>query len=694
MPELLVEIGTEEIPARFLAPAISYIEANLPKLLDELRLESSKPEVCATPRRIAFAIEVSEGQSDLETVKTGPSKDKAFDASGKPTAAAIGFAKSQGVSVDELTIISKKRGEFVAARKVEKGLPAKSVLEGELPNFILSIPFPKTMRWGTEKTRFARPIHWICALLGGKKLNFSLGNIRSSDTSHGHRFLSPGEFTVTSFEQLKNELKNRFVVLQQNMRKEMILSAAQKAAEQRTAELVLSDELLEELTYLVEYPSLYEGSFDKAYLKLPEEVLTTVMHHHQKYIPLRSAEKGLLNRFLFLSGTPVKDPTRVVEGNERVLEARLADAQFFFDEDRKKRLAELARDLSEVTFMEKLGSYAEKAKRLEQSARRIASIIKPAEADDVAAAALVCKADLLTHMVGEFPELQGTMGRIYATLEGYDEKTAWAIEDHYKPRGAEDELPKTGMGAILSLAEKFDNLASCFALRLIPSGTKDPYALRRQALGIIRILLDRGWDIKISGCVDAAIDALKKHHKKMDIPKGLRSEILEFIRSRMLHYFMNMGYAQDVVEAALNADFDVVHDAQKRIDAIASFRARDDFDDLAISFKRVVNIIPDDFKADDVALELLGDGAEKELWNKFDEVAKKAEPKKRERKYAEALELILELKPHIDKFFDDVLVMCEDQALQTNRLSLLATIAHLYATIADFKKLGGIAEKR
>ena len=693
MLELLVEIGTEEIPARFLEPAIAYLKSRLPEFFDDLRLKSSEPKVLATPRRIVFVADVSEKQEDLEIVKTGPPKDKAFDADGNPTKAALGFARAQGVGVEELFVVSNKKGEFVAARKVEKGKPAKEVLEAELPNLILSIPFPKTMRRGAEKIRFARPIHWICALLGGAPLNFSLGSVESGDTSRGHRFMAPDEFKVEGLEQLSAELKKKFVILDQNDRKQAILTEARKAAERMQAELVLPDELLSELTYLVEYPSLYEGSFDPVYLELPEEVLITVMHHHQRYIPLKARDKGLLNRFLFISATPVKNPAVVIEGNERVLKARLEDAKFFFDEDRKKKLADLATELENVTFLAKLGSYAEKVERLKLIAKDLAQTIAPDKVQDAETAASICKSDLLTEMVGEFPELQGIMGRIHALHEGYDVEIAWAIEDHYKPRGAEDELPKTTTGALLSLAEKFDNLTSCFALGLIPTGTKDPYALRRQALGIIRILLEREWELKLSYAAEVSTKALTQVHKNLEIPEDLTAQVLEFIKTRMLYHFTSLGYPLDVVEAALGAGFDIPHDTKLRIDAIASFRAREDFDDLAISFKRVVNIIPKDFSPQEVSEQLFIEEAEKELWRRFREIADKVEPLKQKRRYGEALEIILELKPHIDKFFDDVLVMTDDESLRTNRLSMLAAIARLYATIADFKKLGGVADK-
>lgn len=694
MPELLIEIGTEEIPARFLEPAIAYLGEKLPSLFADLRLNFSNLKVLATPRRIVFSADVENKQSDMETIKVGPSKDKAFDPNGKPTNAAIGFAKSQGVRVEDLIIVSQKKGDFVAVKKIEIGRKAKEVLEEALPAFILSIPFPKTMRWGSEKIRFARPIHWICAIFGSDTLNFSVGSIKSDNKSRGHRFLAPEPFEVKSLKQLEEELEKRFVILNQDRRKSLIVDAIKSIAEKEKAEPILTDELLTELNYLVEYPAIYEGSFDPKYLELPQEVLITVMHHHQRYIPLRSTKDGLLNKFAFISATPVKDPTNIIKGNERVLKARLEDAEYFFKADQKKRLKELAEKLSGVTFLEGIGSYADKVRRVDYISERIAKKVAPDILEKVKIAASICKSDLLTEMVGEFPELQGTMGRIYALIEGYDTQIAQAIEEHYKPRGADDEPPKTEVGAVLSISEKLDNIASCFALKLIPTGTKDPYALRRHALGIIRILLDKRYELKISDLIDIALDAIKQFHKEVNISAELTSELLEFMRARVFYYFTNKGFQSDVVEAVLSANFNALCDIQDRIEAVADFRKREDFENLAISFKRVVNIIPADHLAKSVDVNLLQMETEKKLWEKFNEITQKVEPKKQSRQYGEALKIILELKPNIDKFFDDVLVMTNDKSLRENRLNLLYHIASLYSTIADFKKLGSIAEKQ
>lgn len=683
--ELLLEIGTEEIPAGFLSKAVADMEEIIRKSLTEKRIAFEGIQCMATPRRLVLSIaDLAPRQEDQTVEKLGPARKAAFDENGQPTKAALGFARGQGLDVSQLDIIVTEKGEYVGARKTLPGQPTNELLPDMLKEFILAIPFRKSMRWANYDLRFARPVHWILAIYQGSVIPLKIEDIESGNFSYGHRFMSPGSFAVTNLADYMSLTRQHFVMVDQTERKSFILTEAQKKAADVGGILFYTDDLLETVSFLVEYPVVVLGKFDEDFLRLPKDVLTTTMISHQKYFPITDTAGKLLPYFIAVSNTQPRDMAVVVEGNERVLRARLADASFFFEEDKKVPLENRLESLKKVVFHSLLGTSHKKVMRFRKLAAKIAAKVKPSVKKNVDRAALLAKADLESLMVGEFAELQGIMGREYALLAGEKPEVAKAIYEHYLPVVAGGELPETDEGAIVGIADKMDTIAGFFGVGLPPTGTADPYALRRQALGIINIILSKQYDLSLNFLLDESLALLKEFLKKP--AEDVKKEVLEFFKGRLQNQLIAQGYAYDTVDAVLATDIDNLADAVQRVKALEDFRKNPEFEPVSIAFKRVDNILKD-FQNGQVDINLLSTEAEIRLFSSFDDIKTRVEKGINEKDFIFALNKLASLRPAVDNFFDKVMVMDKDEKIRLNRLSLLAEISALFHKLADFSKI-------
>ena len=683
--ELFLEIGTEEIPAGFLPKAMADIEALIRKELEAARLEFGEIRTLATPRRMALAVSgLPAVQPDAEITAMGPAKSIAFGPDGKPSKAAEGFARGQGVDVSTLTVVTTDKGEYVAATRKETGRPTFELMGEILPRLMANIPFKKSMRWGDHDVRFARPIHWIVALFDGVVVPFSFGPIESGTVSRGHRFMANTTFPVRDFAHYQEECERHFVIPDPEKRKEIIRREIHRVAKAAGGQLLPDEGLLDEVTYLCEYPSAVHGTFSPDFLKVPKEVLITSMRSHQRYFSVVDGDGKLLSAFITVNNTLTDDPSVVVKGNERVLRARLSDARFFFEEDLKVSLESRVEALKSVVYQQKLGTSYEKMERFRPLAEDLAEQLNPGVKAKAARAAYLCKADLVSGMVGEFPEVQGIMGREYALAQGEDPAVALAIAEHYLPIQAGGELPTADIGAIVSMADKLDTICGCFGVGLIPSGSADPYALRRSALGVINIILDREYRISLSDLVGRALARLEA---KLTRPAAeVKGDVLEFFRGRFVN-LLGDRYPTDAVDAAVSVGFDDLVDTEARIGALAAFKSRPDFAELAVTFKRVGNIVKDGVETK-VNNALFQESAETDLAANVANVTIAVKAAIGIRDYVTALTEIATLRGPVDAFFDKVMVMAEDEAVRTNRLALLTAIARLFAGVADFGRIG------
>lgn len=695
--ELLIEVGTEEIPARFSTPNLKQMNKLMEERLRSNRIQFGAIQTMCTPRRLSICVrDVSEKQAEHMIKAVGPPARVAYDQEGKPTKAAIGFARNQGVDLNELRVEEMPgKGAYLVVEKKDPGQKTASLLPQMIPEWITSLNFPKNMRWGNGDLRFARPIHWILALFGGEVIPFDLDGIRSGDMTFGHRFMHPDPLSVKDFPSYLELLEKACVQCDPEKRREIILSQAQKEAEKTGGRLKEDLALLEEVTHLVEWPVALCGAFDPDFLKLPEEVLITSMRDHQKYFCIVDKNERLLPRFITICNIPADDSQIITRGNERVLKARLSDAAFFLEEDTKVSLSDRVESLKHVVFQEQLGSLYDKALRINGLATYLAEkIVEPGidvkEKDALLNAlergALLCKCDLVTEMVGEFPELQGIMGREYARRSGESEAVAKAIFEHYLPRFAGDELPESLAGAILSLADKMDNLAGCFILGFIPTGSEDPHALRRQVQGMIQIVLSQGLVFPWEGFVNEGLLSFKS-----DNLKGLEDAVQKihpFLIQRLNNFFLAQGFDYDLINAVLGAENPHPILVQKRLDALKRFRSEEAFDAILTPFKRVINILPDEAqKLQDVDPSLFTEDAEKKLFGIFKGLEDRLYKRIDRAEYLDALQEMVALKDPIDLFFDQVLVMDKKEALRNNRLALLSAIGRIFLRIADFSKI-------
>jgi glycyl-tRNA synthetase beta chain len=683
--DLLLEIGTEEIPASYLPPALEQIQKLAAKELKAQRVSFGKTAAYATPRRIVLHItKVAEAQEASVKEVLGPAKAVAYDDKGKPTKAAEGFARGQGVSVGDLKIVDTPKGQYVAAVREEASQATAEILPAIMPKFITSLHFPKMQRWGYLNLRFPRPIRWLLCLFGSDVVPFDLEGLESGRMMTGHRFMAPGPFEIKDTKDYFRQVKKAKVVLDQEERKKIIREGIEEAAAEVGGKIFENEDLVEEVTYLVEYPVILRGTYEKRYLSLPWEVLITSMSSHQRYFSVTNKSGKLLPYFITISNNMARDNDLVAQGNERVLRARLEDGMFFFAEDSKIPLMTRVEELKDVVFQEKLGTSYEKMERFRALARFLARRVEPDHLDEVKKVATLCKGDLVTQMVGEFADLQGVMGKEYALLEGEPEVVARGISEHYYPKFSGDRTPDTVGGAAVSLADRMDTVCGCFGIGITPTGTADPYGLRRHALAIIAILTDRGWRISLTDLMKESLKLLKG---KIDVaPKEALPGLSDFFRGRLQNQFTGKGSRHDLVQAVLEDHWTDPVDAAARLDALSKFSEKANFADLMLSFKRVMNIIPEDFRGKPDKRKAK-EKVEKDLLDAARDAGKDVEKLLEAGKYTQALNRLAKLKKPVDTFFDGVMVMDKDKAVQNNRLAILQEVSSLFAQVADFRKV-------
>ncbi|WP_455379016.1 glycine--tRNA ligase subunit beta [Petrachloros mirabilis] len=697
--ELLLEIGTEELPYEFIVPALDALKQNAERALSDSRLSSRSVSTYGTPRRLVLVVaDLSAHQAAVVKEAMGPSKNVAFDQEGQPTKAAIGFATAQGVPVESLQVRQTAKGEYLFAVKQDPGRPAKSVLLELLPQIIGQLSFPKAMKWNEAGVRFARPVRWLVALYGGYLLPIEAAGIKAGDHTFGHRVMGGGKpVKVREFEHYRRALERHGVLVEPDRRRTVIEGQLERLSSKAGVGLNTDESLLDQAVYTTEWPYAIMGSFKPEYLAVPSEILMTSMKEHQGFFSVRNKKTGqLAPHFIAVANNQVKDMSLIRAGNERVLAARLADAKFFFDEDRKTRLEERVKKLGGVTFHQKLGTMAQKQERVRKLAASIAAQLSQddqlIQACDRAAA--LCKADLLTGIVGEFPELQGIMGGEYAKHDGEPEAVGQAIREQYLPRALEGELPATLPGQILSMADRLDSISAFFHVGMIPTGSEDPFALRRHATAIVRIVLESQLRLNLAAPIESARSAVREQGFKPAQGADADGErrITEFLFERVRHYGRTLhGLRDDVMEAVLRSvSTDAVDllDVLFKMKALQAITARPEFDPLIVGFKRASRIVEKeqwDHKPVDIALFV--DSAEIELHRQAEMCRKVFDEEMANGRYDRALEELVRLKPAIDAFFTGVMVNADDAALRSNRLSLLKDIDEFFKSFADFSRI-------
>ena len=692
MNRLLVEIGTEEIPAGYIHPALESFSSILIKKLEASRIAHGEIHVYGTPRRLAIIVDdVAVKQAPLSVEMMGPPERIAMDENGNLTVPGRKFAEKIGVRPNQIKIKNTEKGRYLYAVKTERGVASKSILKQILPETILSIYFPKTMRWADLKIHFTRPIHSIAALFGKDAVSFQVGDVKSGRKTFGHRFMAPKKLNLESPDQYIDTLSDAYVLADVNRRREELVRQLNDAVTEVGGQVIPDEELVDTVTQLIEYPAASVGRFDDEFLELPREILITAMRVHQKYFAVMDAQDQLMPYFVAINNTKANDMKLVAKGHERVLRARLADAQFFFNTDLKSTLDEKKEKLKSVLFQADLGSMFDKSLRIEKLAVFLAATqnLNKTQIDQILRAAGLCKADLVSHAVVEFPKLQGIMGRVYAEKQNEPGNIAPAIEEHYRPAYAGGRLPETVEGAVLSIADKIDSICGCFSIGLIPTGASDPYALRRQANGIILIALDNAFTFSISDLIGQSL----KLYGKSDPSQAdhLTDKIIDFLKGRMAHLLEEEGLSKDAVAAVLSVSKDNIAAIWKKAHALQQLKAEPDFEILATAFKRVVNIIK---KADasetvstNVDVSIFEHDSESLLWNQYKDIEQKVCSHIENGNVDKAFVDIASMRPSVDRFFDDVMVMTENIDIRRNRLALLGQISGLFERLADFSKI-------
>lgn len=678
--DLLLEIGTEEVPAHVMPGILAQLKENAEKAFQENRIAFGSIRTLGTPRRTALIVkDLAEKQEDVSSENRGPSVKIAFDADGNPSKAAQGFARGQGVDPKDLV----EKDGYVYAMVHEEGKATAELLQELLKDLICGLSFPNNMRWRDLDFKFIRPLRWIVALLDDEVIPFEVAEVKSGRTSRGHRFLSQGDFTIADADSYEKACEENFIIVDQDKRKAMIREQIEEVAKKQNGTAEITEDLLEEVLYLVEYPTALCGKFEDKYLKLPAEAVITPMRDHQRYFPVKAADGSLMPLFITVRNGGSEHLEIVQHGNERVLRARLDDAQFFFDEDRKKSLEEHREKLKTVVFQQGLGTMYEKSERLMELATFIADELGADEKTHKHArrAAELCKADLVTGMVQEFTELQGIMGREYAKLDGECEKVAIAIDEHYMPRFAGDNQPQSEAGRIVSVADKIDTIVGTFSRGKIPTGSQDPFALRRQALGLVHMMIEAKYTLSLAKVVAKAMDLYQITDEAARTK--MQQDVADFMRLRLKNVLEDVRY--DVVDAVLE-DVDDLYAVSLRADAVAKFVATDAATANIQAFVRAANLAK---KAESNVMDeaLFTTDEEKSLYQVYTSTASSVDSLVEGHDYVGAIDALTELSSTIDAFFDAVMVMDKDEKVKNNRLGLLKSIDVLVKRVADFSKI-------
>jgi glycyl-tRNA synthetase beta chain len=688
--DFLFELGTEELPPKSLFTLARALADGVAKGVAAAAIAHGEIEWFATPRRLAVRVHgLAEKQPDQEIKRQGPAVANAFDAGGQPTKAAAGFAASCGLSVDELQQVDGPKGRVLMFVGTKKGEPTTALLPGIVKAALDGLPIAKRMRWGAGDAEFVRPVHWAVMLFGTTVVECEILGVRTGKHSHGHRFHAPAPLPIASPAKYVETLKKAHVVADVAERRDRIRSGAVALAQATGGATVIEEALLDEVTALVEWPVPLLGRFDERYLELPQEVPIATMQDHQRYFPVRDAQGKLRNEFIAVANLESRDPDKVRDGNERVIRPRLADAAFFWDRDRRERLEARRPTLKNVTFQAKLGSLHDKAERVGRLAVRIAESTG-GDADLARRAAELSKCDLLTLMVGEFPELQGLMGKYYAQHDGEPSEVSAALEEQYWPRFAGDRIPETRTGIALSIADKLDTLAGIFAIGQKPSGTRDPFGLRRAALGVLRTILERQLDVDLRQLVESAV-AAQPVEKKPEVVEEVWTYIVERLRSSYLEGDGARTVTTEMFDAVVASRTQSVLDMDLRLRALERFLKMSEAESLAAANKRIVNILrkaPGDLSGA-VDTSRLQDGAERQLFEHVLSMERAVNPLFARREYGQALTQLASLRDDVDRFFDSVMVMAEDADVRANRLGLLLRLRGLFLQFADLSRLPG-----
>jgi len=688
MSELLLEIGTEEIPSGYIEDGLKAMRSLAETRLEEARIQIGDGlETLGTPRRLVLlGRDVAERQEDTVQEVTGPPVSAAFDEGGNPTQAALGFARKHGVEVEDLGRVETPKGEYLFVRREIPGRPTGEVLAELIPAVIRDIPWPKSMRWGSVGFLFARPIHWVVALLDGAVVPFEVAAVESGRQSRGHRFHSSGPFEVKGVDDYLEQVAEARVIVDPEARKAEVSRVAREAASGVSGEVVLEPGLVATVANLVEFPSAVCGGFDREFLSLPDPVLITPMAEHQKYFAIRDAQGRLLPNFVAVNNTLARDEDVVRRGHERVLRARLSDAHFFFKEDRKRPLVDRLEDLKDVIYQAELGTSYEKVERFARLAVNLAEELAPEHVDEVKMAARLAKCDLVTEMVGEFPSLQGTMGDVYAGLDGHPAEICQAVREHYLPVRAGGVLPEGILGALVGIADRMDTIAGCFAIGQEPSGAADPFALRRHALAILRILEQRAWNLSLEGFVAQALAGLAET-VSFD-REAVHARVTDFFLERYRYRMLQEGHDVGVVDAVLAARFDRVPGLRNGIEHLGRFiQASEDFDSLVLTFKRVTHILKKEEGSFEVDPALLEEACEQTLWQAYQDLKDDVLSLVEAGDEQAALDRMATLREPVDAFFEGVEVLTRDDPdKRKNRVALLQHVTGLFLNVADFSR--------
>jgi glycyl-tRNA synthetase beta chain len=692
MPSFLLEVGSEEIPASYLQPAAEQMRRDLVQFLDSSGIEHGDAKVFYTPRRMAVLCKnVASKQKDSIVEVSGPPKAAAFDKEGKPTKAAEGFARAHGVDVADLTLKVTPKGEVIVATKEVKGETTAALLSSYLPKLLAGLYFPKSMIWEESKFRFARPIRWLVALLGDSVVRFSVAGVTSGDETFGHRFLSPKWERLENPEEYEKTLKALHVIADPSIRRELIIDSVKKAAATTKGIPIDDPELLDEVTGLVEEPNAIEGRFDQRYLTLPKDVVVTAMREHQRYFSIVDQSGKLLPGFVAIANGKTKNDELVRRGYEEILISKLEDASFHWHEDTKHKLEDMVEGLKRVVWQENLGSLYDKSQRLVELAKLLSLRIDGADAKSAQRAAYLCKADLVSNMVRdgkELAKLQGVMGREYALVSGEGEKVATAIYEHYLPKFPGDSLPRTPEGAIVSIADRLDSIVGSFINGSIPSGSEDPYGLRRLANGMIGTIVGGKHHLSLTSLIAADITLYEGQQPALSIDRNtLGCSLFSFFTTRMEAFLEDAGIRHDITDAVMASGVDDLSDAAKRAKALSEFRLKEEFESLVVGQKRVANILKGVPIEGRVNESMLAESSEKKLFSATKGIENDYRQSLEEREYKKSLEALLSLKGPIDRFFDDVMVMADDAALRANRLALVRYVADTFNRLADFSKI-------
>ncbi|MGG3798162.1 glycine--tRNA ligase subunit beta [Metabacillus fastidiosus] len=680
--DLLIELGLEEVPAQYVTNAMNQLTEKLSKWLESSKISFGAVKSYSTPRRLAVLVQdVAEKQENIEEEAKGPAKKIALNEDGSWSKAAIGFTKGQGASVEDIYFKEINGVEYVHVQKFIKGTETKELLK-EVANIITGLTFPKNMRWGSEEMRFIRPIKWLIALFGDEIIPFEITKVPTGRTTYGHRFLG-GETEIASPLQYEEILKNEFVIVDPVKRKEDIRSQLRKLEQDNNWVIPVDEDLLEEVNNLVEYPTALFGSFEDEYLALPDEVLVTTMREHQRYFPVRNSEGQLQPNFVTVRNGNAEHLENVARGNEKVLRARLSDADFFYKEDLKLNIDDAVSKLDNIVFHEELGTLGEKVLRVVNLSGKIAEELNfsTEEKENVNRAAAICKFDLVTQMVNEFPELQGNIGEKYAKLSGENDSVSTAINEHYMPRHADDASPSTNVGAALALADKLDTIAGFFAIDKIPTGSQDPYALRRQASGIVQILLSKKWNISLPVLFELAL----ANYSQFNIEKA-KQDLVVFFKLRLKYVLAEHHIRHDLVEAVLESTNQEVNSLIARAEVLEREAENEEFKEVVEALSRVMNIAKSAEKAD-IDSALFENESEKSLYNKYLAVKDKVYQLEGSINESETFKIFASLKTEINTYFDGTMVMSENEAIKQNRLAQMKGLSNLIQTYAKMNSI-------